>query len=139
MMLKEKELRRRADHRGPRARQGRRRPQRARRRLCGVGLHDVGDHVLAGHFVGHAHFRLQPQARETQRRLAAAAVLLGQIHGNLVDHLAMVPRERPEQTTVAVHHHDQMPGAVDGVAEVVLVRRVVVVALCAWRVFVSSL
>mmetsp|Transcript_13143 Transcript_13143/g.55199 ORF Transcript_13143/g.55199 Transcript_13143/m.55199 type:complete len:508 (+) Transcript_13143:683-2206(+) len=69
----------------------------------------VRDEVLRREFGDLAHVvlaLLQTQARETQRRLPATAVLLGQIDGNLVDHLAVVPRERPEQTAVAVHHHE---------------------------------
>ena len=49
---------------------------------------------------------LQTQARESQCGLPSAAVLLGQVDGELVQDLACVAGERAVQRPVPVHHDE---------------------------------
>jgi hypothetical protein len=49
---------------------------------------------------------LHAQARKAHGRLPAAAVLLGQIHRELVEHVAVVPLHCAVQTAAAVHHDE---------------------------------
>eukprot|EP00965_Chrysotila_dentata_P124091 4101415-Pleurochrysis_carterae.AAC.1 len=49
---------------------------------------------------------LETEAGEAERRLAAAAVLLRQIDGELVQDLTRVARQRAIETAIAVHHDE---------------------------------
>ena len=55
---------------------------------------------------------LHAEAREPHRRLAAAAVLLRQVHVELGDHFARVALEGAEQGAVAVHDDEAELGVV---------------------------
>lgn len=52
---------------------------------------------------------LHAQAGESQRGLPAAPMLLGQVHRELVQHLARVAAQRAEQRAVAIHHYEAVP------------------------------
>jgi len=52
---------------------------------------------------------LHAQTRETQRGLATTAVLLGQVHSELVQDLARVARQRAKQAAVTVHDNEAIP------------------------------
>lgn len=47
---------------------------------------------------------LQTQARKTHSGLPTTAVLLGQVHRELVNYLAVTPTKRAVQASVTVHH-----------------------------------
>ena len=49
---------------------------------------------------------LHPQPGEPQRGLPTPAVLLGQVHGELVEDVPGVPLQCPEQSSVSVHHDE---------------------------------
>jgi anthranilate phosphoribosyltransferase len=55
---------------------------------------------------------LRAQAREAHGRLAAAAVLLGQVHRELVQYVARVALHRAVQRALAVHHDEAEAGFV---------------------------
>jgi hypothetical protein len=66
----------------------------------------VGDKMLHGQLRDLAHVvvsLLVSKTGETERGLAAATVLLGQVDGELVDDLAGVARQDSEKSTVSVH------------------------------------
>jgi len=67
----------------------------------------VRDEVLHGNLGHLPHVvmpLLHPQPRKPQRTLPSPPVLLRQIHRELMQHLAMIPGQRPVQAPVPVHH-----------------------------------
>ena len=53
--------------------------------------------------------RSVPETCESKGRLSTSAVLLGQVDGELVEHLTGVALQRPEQGSVTVHHDESEP------------------------------
>ena len=73
-----------------------------------VGLvvgEEEGDGGL-GHFPHVVVTLLHPQPGEPQRGLPASAVLLRQVHSELVEDVPGVPLQCPEQSSVTVHHDE---------------------------------
>ena len=69
----------------------------------------ISDEVLHGEFGDLADVvvaLLVTETRETERGLTTAAVLLGEVDGELVDDLACVARDGAEERAVAVHDNE---------------------------------
>lgn len=72
----------------------------------------VRDEMLHGNLRHLPHVvmpLLHPQPRKTQGRLPSPPVLLGQIDRKLVQHLSVVPAQRPVQRPMPVHHNEPVP------------------------------
>ena len=66
----------------------------------------LGDVVLHGKFGDFAHVvvaLLFSQTGESKGGLATSAVLLGKVHGELMDHVSGITAKRSEESAVSVH------------------------------------